>query len=335
LTYPLFVALVWLLVRQARAPTLSVLLAVPLLVIWANLHGSVVLGAGLVALLGVAEAVGFARGGRSRGVLVRIAGLLIVPWLSILASPYAADLPGYYRTVLWNPAFKDIVTEWQRPTLGHDWPFFALAIIGGVLIGLTRRRFTLFEKLAFLALVFAGLSAARNAVWVMFAVVILVPRALDGLWQPAAAPRRPAVNVVLAAALAAGALGVVAAAAAKPASDYEQDFPPPAARAARAAADSGGDIFASPRYANWLLWRDPTLAGRVAYDARFELLTNDELRMLGAFFSRSTPDWRSATACCEVLVLGTDEPVTRILRREWRVVYRDDEATVLVRPGSP
>jgi hypothetical protein len=337
LTYPLFVALLWLLVRQARAPSRSVILAVPLLVLWANLHGSVVLGAGLVALLGLAEAVALLHRIRSREAVLRVAGPPGRPVATVLASPYAADLPGYYRTVLWNPAFKDIVTEWARPTLGDNWPFFALAILGGVLVVLTRRRFTLFEKLAFLALVAGGLSAVRNAVWVVFAVVILVPRALDAVWQPAVAPRRAAVNVILAAAIAAGALAAIAAAAAKPSSDYEKEFPSAAARAASAAAAHklGARIFASPKYADWLLWRDPTLAGRIAFDARFELLRADELRALGAFYSRSKRDWRAAATCCAVLVLGTDESVTDVLRRELQVTYRNGATTVLVRHRRP
>src|SRR5215471_7033120 len=45
-----FVALFWLLASDALRPTRRVLLALPLLVLWANVHGSVVLGVGLVVL---------------------------------------------------------------------------------------------------------------------------------------------------------------------------------------------------------------------------------------------------------------------------------------------
>jgi hypothetical protein len=337
LTYPLFVALFWLLVREARAPSWRVALAVPLLVLWANLHGSVVLAAGLVALLGVCEAVELVRRPRPLASVARVAGLLFVPWLLVIASPYAGDLPGYYRDVLWNPAFRDVVTEWARPTLGHDWPFFLLAVAGGVLIGLARRRFTLFEKLAFLALVLAGLSAARNAVWLVFAFVILAPRALDALWRPAGAPRRPAVNVVLATAVAGCALVAAGATAARPASDYQKAFPAAAGRAVSAAAarDPGERVFANERYADWLLWRDPSLAGRVAFDARLELLTGDEIRSIAAFRGRVGPDWRRAARGYGILLLGTEDdarPIRGLARDPGvRPVYRDRRVTVLRR----
>jgi hypothetical protein len=51
--YPLFAAFLLLLLDDARAPGRRVLLALPLLVLWANIHGSVVLGAALTALYGL------------------------------------------------------------------------------------------------------------------------------------------------------------------------------------------------------------------------------------------------------------------------------------------
>ncbi len=47
---PLFALLVWMLARDARAPDRRVLWVIPLLVLWANLHGSVLLASVLVLL---------------------------------------------------------------------------------------------------------------------------------------------------------------------------------------------------------------------------------------------------------------------------------------------
>ena len=57
----LYTSMLWLLASQARQPTNRVWLALPLLVVWANVHGSVALGVLLVMLLGAYELV------RSRG----------------------------------------------------------------------------------------------------------------------------------------------------------------------------------------------------------------------------------------------------------------------------
>ena len=61
LALPLYTGLLWLLATEARKPTRRIWLALPLLVVWANVHGSVALGALLVMLLAAYELI------RSRG----------------------------------------------------------------------------------------------------------------------------------------------------------------------------------------------------------------------------------------------------------------------------
>ncbi len=51
LALPMFTGLLWLLASEARNPTRRIWLALPLLVVWAQIHGSVALGALLVVLL--------------------------------------------------------------------------------------------------------------------------------------------------------------------------------------------------------------------------------------------------------------------------------------------
>ena len=83
LALPLYTGLLWLLATQARRPTRRVWLAFPLLVVWANVHGSVALGALLVMLLGGYELV------RSRGrTWLRSLALVVLAPLAVLATPY-------------------------------------------------------------------------------------------------------------------------------------------------------------------------------------------------------------------------------------------------------
>src|SRR5439155_24847451 len=56
LVLPLFVALTWLLIEDARSPSRRVFWVVPLLVLWANLHGTVTLAVLLVLLAVAADA---------------------------------------------------------------------------------------------------------------------------------------------------------------------------------------------------------------------------------------------------------------------------------------
>ena len=81
LVLPLFVALAWLLVEDARAPSRRVFWAIPLLVLWANLHGTVTLGGAARAARGRRRCVAAAAAdgahvsacGARRRVAVRLA----------------------------------------------------------------------------------------------------------------------------------------------------------------------------------------------------------------------------------------------------------------------
>src|SRR5918995_299450 len=66
LAIPMFVALVWLLASDSRSPSRRVFLVLPLLVLWANIHGTVTLACALVALRGLTIAV--SRRGGTKGL---------------------------------------------------------------------------------------------------------------------------------------------------------------------------------------------------------------------------------------------------------------------------
>ena len=87
LAEPLFALLLWLLVDEMRGPTRRVLWAAPLiLVAWANVHGSVLLGSGLLLL-----AVAFSAGTmlrRSTFTMGRVGWLTFVAVVAPFANPY-------------------------------------------------------------------------------------------------------------------------------------------------------------------------------------------------------------------------------------------------------
>ena len=64
--FPLFAAVLWLVLDDARQPSRRVFWTLPLLVLWTNLHGSVVLGAMLVSLDGLVGMVRAATAERAR-----------------------------------------------------------------------------------------------------------------------------------------------------------------------------------------------------------------------------------------------------------------------------
>ena len=139
---PLFTTLVWLLASEARRPSKRVYLAIPLLVVWANLHGSVALGALLTMLLAAIELVR-TRGRSSR----RSLPLLVLAPLAVLATPYGPLVTArYYRLMLVHPPFADRVTEWQPSDPAIDTLVFY--VLGGLALVVAvwgRKRLTSFD----------------------------------------------------------------------------------------------------------------------------------------------------------------------------------------------
>jgi len=335
LAFPLFVAVLWLLLAEQWAPTRRVYAVFPLLVLWANIHGSVVLGAALVSGFGLIELVQGALA-TPRRFPRRAAVLLLVPWACMLASPYAVSLPGYYREVLVSGGFGRYVTEWAPTTLG--WltaPLYLLVFGGFWLLGRAGRRLTGFEKLVFAGSAILALEAVRNMAWFGLVALVVLPRLADELRPAVVEPAR--LNRLLATAMLVGVLVAGAGAAAHEGSWISREYPSAGADAAVAAAGPHGKVFANERYADWLLWRDPALRGRVAFDSRFELLTPAQLRRVADFRNR-VGDWKATPRGYQVLVLDPQDErkVKAALVRagDDRVVYADHQVVVLRRASQ-
>jgi hypothetical protein len=330
--YALFVAVLWLLLDDLRQQSRRVYLVLPLLVLWANLHGSVVVGSALVSGYALVE-IATSLWAKPRAVHLRSLVLLIGPWLCVLASPYMTSLPHYYRTIF-SSGFGSYVTEWAPTTLtlAHA-PVYLLALGGLWLLGRTGGLTSAFEKLAFVGLSLLAFAAVRNAVWLALISLVVLPRLMDTLRAPAVEPRR--MNRMIAIVMLAGVMVATVGVAFEPASWFtREEYPAGAERAAAAAAGSDGRVFANERYADWLVFEHSKLAGRIAYDSRFELLTS---RQLGSVieFRNLVSGWRSTVRGYSVLVLNkTDDrkPIRALLRaRQARVVVRRGEVVVLQR----
>ena len=132
LAVPLYGFVLWLICRDRTCSRRLTLLALPALCLWANVHGSVLLGSAAVAVYGLFAAV---RSRSRQGALLSVSAPLCV-----LASPYASALPGYYKLMLDNPPFKRWINEWQPTVPEKDTAvFFCLAAIVACLLVIRRR----------------------------------------------------------------------------------------------------------------------------------------------------------------------------------------------------
>jgi len=359
---PLFVAVIYLIVTDLRRPSRRVLWCLPLLILWANLHGSVILGAMLVGLHGVTLA--WERRRSLAGPLrawARPLALVAGATGAVLITPYGLGIAGYYRSTLLGGSLRHAVTEW-RPITSAPVEAAALGAILAIAVSiwaLGRRplRIPLWERLSLLALALAAASVQRNALFFGLFALLAVPAWL-GLGSPAGADpadrrrglvnsappadrRRTRVNGALVGlALVAAVAGAMATLSRSPASiELHSQRPGVLAAVQRAVrANPSLRIFGEVHFDDWLLWRDPGLRRRIAFDASFELLTPGQLHQVQNLFSGRGRAWKRAARGYRLLVLDrTDEPVTvHGFEAEpgHRVLYDDGARLVILRSAG-
>lgn len=328
----LFALVFSLLALDSRTPSARVLSVLPLLVLWANVHGSVVLGAGLVVLRALTRILG---GRLPRAEARRTLLLLVGAPLAVFASPYALDLPHYYALMLLHPPFAAYVVEWQPTVIGPlTLAFFVLATALAVLAGRHRGRLTRFEELALVALAAASLAAERNIVWFALAALVVAPLLLAAVNEPDSEPGGRDRRINLAVAVVAFCAAAVLAAAG-PIGRARGPARVGDAVAAAAARDPSLRVFPDDAWADWLLWTHPDLTGRLAYDVRFELLTAREVRSL--VYLRVGVSGRLARGYRLFLVDRRRERKTRgwlLDVRHGRVVARDGAVDAILLPRA-
>jgi hypothetical protein len=322
LVLPLFVAVAWLLVEDARAPSRRVFWTIPLLVLWANLHGTATLGVLLVLLAVATEAW------PRRRPTWRTSSLGALALASLFASPYAAHLPGYYRTVLFNGEFAKYLPDWMPTALAPATAaFYLLAFVAVFAMARAPRSLTLFEKWTVVVLLVLAVEATRGVTWFTLFVLVALPQALEEWSLPSL--RIPGSRTALL--LVAGVALVVAAS--RPSSWFTRNYPVSSAHVVTEAAGSNGAVFANGAFGDWLLLKEPSLRGRVAYDARFEVLPHGRLADAAAV-SIGRYDSQRILRPFDVVVLRPQETELRAtLRRagNWRQVAAGGKVVVLRR----
>jgi hypothetical protein len=286
------------------------------LCVWANVHGSVILGALVVAAHAL---VALIRTGLRRLPLV----VLALSPLTILVSPYATHLPGYYRTMLLHPPYGRQIVEWQRTSPINAPFFFGIAGLAAIAL-VVRRRGATPSGVVVLALTFLGaLTAVRLTPWFALAALAVVPPLTSR--RAATDEFRRGGPTLVAAAMLAAMGGALAWAGHR---DYDGSRP----LAARLQAEPGSTlVYADLSLADWALWVAPELRGRIAYDGRPELMTPQQFDGV-IRFARLSPGWREAVRGYAVLVTN-DAVALRLRGHGWRSIGTARGIDLLRRSG--
>lgn len=198
-----FVVLVALLRHHDRVPSRAIWWVPPLVVLWGNLHGAVLVG---VAVLGV-----FVLASGRRGLLTRAAvGLAALACLLLTSA--GLRTPEYYVNALSNEAAARGSDLWARPNLAHPLDV-AMVLAALALLILAARSLRSWEWLVVAGLALGTATAARHGVWLLLflAPVAAVARGhraagVAAVLRSRRAAVATAVLVVVTAALAGGQL---------------------------------------------------------------------------------------------------------------------------------
>ena len=342
--FPLIALTLWLILGDSAAPRLRARtwLVVPVLVIWANTHGSVLLGAALVGLYaGYRAATALLR--RERRAATAYLALGAAAAASVVCTPYGTGVLHFYQRIdAVSPALTRHVAEWARPTLlsAYCWAFFALIVATAFAVVLAWRRGTRPDPVlaaAALVLLALALTAIRNQAWFGFGGALLAADTLarsgggrvNGFGK---ASGWPAAGVCAAAALF--GLGVLVT---TPDHQFVSQAPVRAidAAAALATRNPAALILGDDQSGSAILWLHPATVGRVGFDARLEQYTLAQINAYAEFFGAHGRTWQRILRGYDIVVVARalHPRLARTLAHlpGWQVAYSDPAGIVIDR----
>jgi hypothetical protein len=318
----------WLIRRRALHWLLP-----PLFLLWANLHGGVVMGGlALVAATGAALL-------RERRDFLHWVSITLACAAATLINPMGLGL-WHFALSMFNHPETQYIQEWLPPSL--DWPlsypFFILAIAWLAVVGLRWRRLCSFDDWTLVllgaVLLLLGFRAVRHTALFTVAALPLISQALTAVPRSSAhsiPARRGALHLALGGVVALSCVLLIARAW----GDYKwmgwEPFSPNLIAAVR---DCPGPLYNSYDSGGPILWFIPERA--VFVDSRNDPYPLDLL--LRAVITEQRGDYRQLfqtynVACALVPV---QKPIYPALRQDaaWRELYRDRDLAVLHRADS-
>lgn len=317
LSLPLLPVLIWICIADSRRPSMTrlTLLIVPLLVVWANVHGSVLLGAAIACGYLGWRCVEMARARRRRRALPYLA-LTLAAALSVLATPYGLEILRYYSAFVGNHAIGAADLEWDSASLFSFGFFQMLVPVSLALLSIAlawRRGGRPSGVLVWSAVVtaVAALLAIRNNVWLGMTTLLLAADAAR-VWFPTRPESKRFVQMAAVGAVLLGAAGLGRLASERT-SRYETLAPGQAVAvtASYAEAHPRARIIADAVSVSALLWKDPWLAGRVGFDGRIELYPQQALLDWVAFQHGSPGEVRRLGARYQLLLASDRSPALK------------------------
>ena len=181
---PLFALVVLLLRAEARQPSRRIWLVVPLIALWSNLHGAV--------LLGLIVATAYLLLERCRRERLTALALLVTSWGALFATPALTRTGHYYLGVLHGEPATSGFGLWAPLALHNPLDVLFVAVALPLLWCAVRARPKAWELACFALLAASAVHVGRNSVWLV--LFVAAPAAAGMRFQRA----RPMRNLLLA-----------------------------------------------------------------------------------------------------------------------------------------
>jgi hypothetical protein len=310
----LFPLLVLLLRSETRMPSRRIWLIVPLVALWSNLHGAV--------LVGVVVSVSYLLLHRVREQAAVALGVLVFLGGAVVATPALLGTAAYYHGVLTSEVAVRGSGLWAPLSLHAPFDVMFLAVAIPLCVAILRVRPTAWELAALLGLAAMAVQANRNTVW--FALFAAVPAARALGLASRRELRRHSDRVILLCACVLG-VGAITAATREP---IQTAAGPELIRYTTAAA---GDepVLADPLNAERLALAGQTIWIGNPLDA---FSSRAQRAYLDWLDGRTQGDALPTGRSCAVLVMIQSAPQRRLARsRGFRELGRDAKAVLYER----
>lgn len=348
--FPIFAAYLLILTEYRLGVARRLWLLPILMVLWANIHGSFVLGLALIGIVCVGAVIAQFRPAAAEAQPGAAPGgpWPLVIWgaasaLATLINPRGVEVLGYVRNLLGSSQVTTLVTEWAPPTIRDTGGLiFFIFMIGCFLaIAYTRRKPGVTDLLMLLSFLWLALGAVRNIVWFGFvATPILCAAFATILPEPRGkvSQGRGPLNVILVVML--GLMVMIGLPWFKPAllppevgALLSDRTPVAAVRSMQAQPDRPRRLFHEMGFGSYLIWAAPEQ--KVFIDPRIELYPFEQWRDYislgqGSNVTELLDRYQIDGA---LLHIEDQAPLVEALTSDpaWQVRYRDEMSIYLTR----
>ncbi len=355
-TFALLSALIYMLTRDLYGRRAHLWLAVPMLAVWANLHGGFILG---IATLAIYTAVVGAQdivAGRGTRRALQFAAITLLATLATLATPYGVGTWQAVGHALRNPFTRSVIVDWQPLTHQYatDWHSdqlsvmylqLAISLIAALIFSFILMPIRDDLPLVVIAAVMSisAFISVRNIPAAVITVAIPLarhlPLALGRRWPavgPHTGPLEPASRVHLAILASVSMLVFVQSDFFSNRLTSVDSYPVSACNFIRANKISGNllSLFSWGEYEIWHLAPD----NPVFMDGRYDTVyPEDVIRDFLLFtYNRDGGDHALNNYPTQLVLIPTDSSARKIMERhrDWSLIYKDDSALLYARADS-